>query len=389
MRTTVQTALYDEKWDKKAIAEFQRASQFLPYMGKGTNKPIIYRPMEARTDNIPFVPDLTGSFINGDNRLKGNETAMPSYHEQVTCEWLRKGVEYTKRTVSFTAFDVRAAAKDSVTNFYKNAQRIRIIDALLSMRNSTSAGDNSLYGLITSGTFGPEITAANSVGASITTIEGVTTTAADETLKDGWLANNSDRVLFGSARSNNASNDHSAALALIDSTDDTPRSSNVRLLKQMAKLASPRINPFMLKNDRTGGFQEWFLYLVGSRGFGYYQDDPEIKQLDLSARERGLDNPAFTGGELLVNGVIIKEVEEMPVLAGVGASSVDVGVGCLVGNQALGYGVYQDMQSIADTDDYEFVKGIGTECADVFKKIFFNGKQHGVVTHYFAAPAAG
>ena len=79
----------------------------------------------------------------------------------------------------------------------------------------------------------------------------------------------------------------------------------------------------------------------------------------------------------------------MPVIVGVGASSVDVGVGVMVGNQALAYGSYQEMKSIADTDDYEFVKGIGTECADVFKKIFFNGKQHGVVTHYFAAPSAG
>lgn len=388
MRTTVRSELYDEKWDKSAIKEYQRASQFQPFIGKGM-KPIVYRSMQARTDNVPFVPDLTGTFINGSNRLKGNETNMPSYHETVTCEWLRKGVEYDKRTVSFTAFDVRAEAKDAVTNFYKNGMRTRIIDALGAMRNSTSAGDNSLYGLITPGSFGPEITPANSVGASITTIEGVTTTAADETLKDGWLANNSDRVLFGSLRSNNAANDHSAALATIDSTDDTPRYSNVTLLKQMAKLASPKINPFMLKNDRTGGLQEWYLMLVCSRGFGYYQNDPEIKQLDLSARERGLDNPAFTGGELLVNGVIIKEVEEMPVITSVGASSIDVGVGYLVGNQALAYGSFQEMQSIADTDDYEFVKGIGTECADVFKKIFFNGKQHGVVTHYFAAPAAG
>lgn len=389
MRTTVQAELRDQKWDKKAIHEYQRASQFTPYIGKGASKPIVFRSMEAQTDNIPFVPDLTGSFINGSNRLKGNETNMPSYHETVTCEWLRKGVEYDKRTVSFTAFDVRASAKDSLTNFYKNAMRTRIIDAGLSMRNSAAAGNNSLYGLITPGTFGPEITAGNSVGATVTSIEGAAVVTADETLKDGWLAANSDRVLFGSLRSNNAANDHSAALAQIDSTDDTPRYSNVTLIKQMAKLASPKINPFMLKNDRTSGIQEWFLYLVGSRGFAHYQNDPEIKQLDLSARERGLDNPAFTGGELLVNGIIIKEVEEMPVIVGVGASSVDVGVGLLVGNQAIAYGSYQEMQSIADTDDYEFVKGIGTDQADVFKKIFFNGKQHGVLTHYFAAPAAG
>ncbi len=385
MRTTVQAELFNEQWDKEALIEYHRASQFDPFIGKGTSKPIIFKSLIAQTDNIPFVPELTGNFVNGDQRLKGNEKGMPSFHETVTAEWLRTAVEFTKRTTSFTAFNVRGAAKDSVTNYGKNAMRVRIIDALLSMRNSTSAATNSLYGVMQDGTFGPEITTATTNGAAITSIEGVTTTSADETLKDGWLTNNSDRVLFGSARANNLANDHSNSLATIDSTDDTPRKSNITLLKQMAKLASPRINPFRVGEQNV----EWFLYLVGSRGFGQFQADPEIVQADMQARERGLSNPLFTGGELLCNGVIIKEVEEMPVITGVGASSVDVGVGTLLGNQAIGYGSYQEMQSIADVDDYGFAQGLGIELCDTFKKIFFNGKQHGVVTHYFAAPAAG
>lgn len=387
MRTTVNPVLYDEKWDKQAVIEYHRASQFAPYIGKGTNKPFIHRTMTAITDNIPFVPKLTGNLVNGDNRLKGNEKAMPSYHEQVTAEWMRTAVEFTKRTQSFTAFDIRKAAKDSVTNYGKDTFRQRIVDAMLSMRNSTSAGNNSVYGLCVDGSFGPEITSGTTNGASITTVEGVTTTSADENLKDGWLAANADRVLFGSARANNQANDHSASLATIDTTDDTPRKSQIKLLKQMVKLASPKIMPFQIKNDRTSGFQEWYLYLVGTRGFGIYSDDPEIVQADASARERGLDNPLFTGGELLVDGVIIKQVEEMPVITAVGASSSDVGVGLMLGNQAFAYGTYQEMQSIADVDDYGFAQGLGIEFCDVVKKIFWNGKQHGCATHYFSAPA--
>ena len=88
MRTTVQTALYDEKWDKKAIAEYQRASQFLPFMGKGTNKPIIYRPMEARTDNVPFVPDLTGGFVNGEMSRKRRADSAEVTRSSVDCgDW--------------------------------------------------------------------------------------------------------------------------------------------------------------------------------------------------------------------------------------------------------------------------------------------------------------
>lgn len=389
METTVRTELYDQKWDRKAIEEYQRESQFLPFMGTGMNKPISVRPMEAKTDNIAFVPDLTGNFVNGNAVLRGNETASQAYHEQVTAEYLRKGTLFTKREANFSGFDLRGASKAVITNFYKNATRTRIIDALLSTRASTSAGDNLYYGLIVSSSNGPVITSATWDNDVITTIEGVEVTTNTEAQKDTWLTNNADRVLFGSLRSNAVSLDHSTALGLIDTTDDTNRASQISMLKRMAKQASPRINPFRVGKDTGsgGGNLEWFLYLTGSRGFRDLQADPEIRQADLEARERGMANPVFTGGELLYNGVIIKEVEEMPVLQAAGASSCDVGVGFLLGNQALAHGVYQEMKSIADVTDYEFRQGLGTESADVFKKIFFNGKQHGVVTHYYAASA--
>lgn len=381
--TQVVSTLYDQSWDEKAFVEYQRESQFLPYMGKGTGKPIIYKSMDARTDNIAFVPDLTGNFVNGNTVLRGNETAMQAFHEEVTAEYLRKGTLFTKREANFASFNVRDASKQVITNYYKNAMRTRIIDALFSVRASTSGGSNLYYGLIEASSNGPVINTATSNGAVINTIEGASVTTATEGNKDTWLTNNADRVLFGSLRSNAASNDHSAALALLDTTDDTARASQISLLKRMAKQASPRINPFKVSREGV----EWFLYITGSRGFRDLQADPEIRQADLEARERGLSNPIFTGGELLYNGVIIKEVEEMPVLAGVGAASADVGVGFLLGNQALAYGVYQEMRSIADLTDYEFRQGLGTESADVIKKIFFNGKQHGVVTHYYAASA--
>ena len=43
---------------------------------------------------------------------------------------------------------------------------------------------------------------------------------ASEAQKDAWLVDNADRVLFGAAKSNNSSNDHSASLANIDNTND-------------------------------------------------------------------------------------------------------------------------------------------------------------------------
>lgn len=383
METQVQSSLYNQEWDKKALMESQRASQFTPYIGKGTNNAIVYRPMSAITDNIPFVPDLTGNFVNGNTALEGNETASQAHHETVTAEWLRKGTLFTKREGAFAGFDLRGASKDVIVNYYKNAMRTRIIDALLSTRASTSAGANLYYGLIEDSSNGPIIQSSSWDADAITTIEGASVTTNSEANKDTWLTNNSDRVLFGSLRSNASSNDHSTALGLVDTTDDTNRAAHISMLKRMAKQASPRINPIRIDGDGN----EWFLYLTGSRGFRDLQSDPEIRQADLEARERGMRNPVFTGGELMYNGVIIKEVEEMPVLYQAGASSCDVGVGFLVGNQALAYGVFQEMKSVSNVTDYGFRQGLGTECCDTFKKIFFNGKQHGVVTHYYAAAA--
>ena len=52
--------------------------------------------------------------------------------------------------------------------------------------------------------------------------------------------------------------------------------------------------------------------------------DPAIISGLQYAWERGKDNPLFTAGDIMWNGVIIKEVPEMPVIAGAGAAGVDV-----------------------------------------------------------------
>lgn len=128
----------------------------------------------------------------------------------------------------------------------------------------------------------------------------------------------------------------------------------------------------------------------GTRVFRYLEQDPTILQADREARARDAgalkNNPIFTGGELLYRGVMIKEVPEIPVISGVGASSADVGVGFLCGRQALAWGMGQEMKSIEDVSDYEFRRGLGIEMLDAYKKIHFgdNPVQHGVVTIYMA-----
>ena len=388
--TALSSAHNVQQWSAKVFYEFQRESGFSQYLGEGPNNIIVSKRElvnGGQTINIPFFPDLTGDGVAGNAVLEGNEEGAEAKNEQVTVDFLRHATKFTKRTQSFVNFDVYAASKQLVKNWGKNKVRSRIIDQLLSVR-ATGTGNNLYYGKVTESATGPEITAANSAGA-IVTIDGVSVTTASEANKDTWITNNAGRVVVG-ALASNVGTDHSTALAMLDTTDDTPRAAILDLARSKAKLGSPRMHPFMVDGDQN----EWYVYFCGTREFRYYEQDPTILQADRESRARDAgalkNNPIFTGGELLYRGVIIKEIPEIPVLDAVGASSADVAVGFLCGRSAIAWGLGQDMKTIEDTSDYEFRRGLGIEMLDAYKKIFYADAgatapiQHGVITVYTA-----
>lgn len=384
--TAIGSAHYVQKWSAETFMEFQRESGFLPYTGEGSNNIVVTRKElvgGGQTINIPFFPDLTGDGVAGNAVLEGNEEAASASNEQVAVRFLRHATKFTKNDTSFVNFDLLKASKTLVKNWGKNKVRSRIIDQLLSVRAS-GTGDNLYYGKVTSSSTGPVITAANSAGA-VVSIDGSSVTTASEANKDTWATNNADRIVAGSL-SSNVGTDHSTMLATLDTTDDTPRAAIIDLARSKAKLSSPKITPFMVDGDSN----EWYVFFVGTRVFRYLEQDPTILQADREARARDSgalkSNPIFTGGELLYRGVMIKEVPEIPVISGVGASSADVGVGFFCGRQAIAYGLGQDMIAIEDKSDYEFRRGLGIEMLDAYKKIHFGASpvQHGVVTVYMA-----
>ncbi len=386
--TNVPSAHYQQKWAGDIYREYLRDSGFKPYMSKsGGNVVVARRELVngGQTINVPFTPQLTNGPVVGNATLKGNEEAMQFYNEQVSVELLRQAVAVHERDGKFTAFDLMDTGKAQIKDWFANFLRERLINALLSVRNSTSAAANSFYGEITQETAGPSILAANrSDAATAITVEGQTVAAATEAILDGWLANNADRVLFGAARSNNSGNDHSASLANCDTTADTMRASIITMAKRMAKQANPRIRPI-----RLSGGDEYYVLFCGTRAFRDAQLDSTIYQANRDARPRVVaDNPIFTGGEMIYDGVIIKEIPELPVLTNAGnGGSVDVQPCFLCGQQAIAYALGMDMTPIMQEDDYGSISGVGAKEFSGIKKIFFNGKQHGVVTTYVAAAA--
>jgi hypothetical protein len=108
-----------------------------------------------------------------------------------------------------------------------------------------------------------------------------------------------------------------------------------------------------------------------------------------------MDNPLFTGGSLVWDGVIVREIPEIGILTGVGAGSIDVGPVYLCGAQAIGVAYAQRTKTTTQVADYGFRNGVGVqEIRGIEKLIFGSGagdtddlKDHGIVTGFFAGVA--
>jgi hypothetical protein len=223
-------------------------------------------------------------------------------------------------------------------------------------------------------------------------IDGVAYASATETQKDTWLANNADRVLFGASKSNNSSNDHSASLLNVDGTADKLTAASLSLMKRIALSASPKVMPVM----DSGNNKRRFIVFAHPLCFRDLKNDPVITQAQREVNLAEENSRLFQGGDLLYDGMIIHEVDDMTTLTGVGAGGIDVGGVFLCGAQALGLGIALPWQTREKKeDDYGNEQGIGIVTIDGLNKLTFGTgtndtdtpKQHGVVTGYFAAVA--
>lgn len=358
--TTLATASEVQKWESNYFMEYVRNSGFKPYMGKGANSVICTKyelTSGGKTINMPLITRLTGAGVTGSGALVGNEEALNNYNFPITVDWLRNAVEIKKPDLHWTEMDLLNAAKDALQVWSMEDLRDDVIAAMQS-------------------------------------IDGVAYGTATEAQKDAWLDNNTDRVLFGSATGNldqtapagGATNDHSGSLANIDGTNDKLTAANISLMKRLAKTASAHIRPTRV-NDGQG--REYFVAFANSLCFRDLKEDSVMQQANREARPRDVSaNPIFQDGDLIYDGVIIREIPEIPVISGAGASSIDVAPVFFCGAQALGVAWGQEPRSTRKKeDDYGFVQGRGIEECRGVEKMRFNNKDHGLLTGYFASVA--
>ena len=361
--TSVPTGMTVQQWDERYFTQYLNNNFFKPFMGTGSSKMIQVKEDLTKKpgDSVTFqlVNRLTGAATSQTGTLEGNEEAAKLRSFRLTINEYAKATRFKHFEAQKTAIDLRQASKDVLMDWNMELDRDKIIAALGS-------------------------------------INGVAYGSATEPQKDAWLVDNVDRVLFGAARSNatTAAGDHSAGLLLVDTTNDKLTPSALSLMKRMAKEANPKIRPIKAKDDIASS--DYYVVMAPTQMIRDLAENTAFSQANRDARQRGTDNPVFTGANYIYDNLAIYEIEDIPSLGAVGASSAVVRPCYLLGAQALAMAWAMRPETVVDeTFDYRREVGIAVkQWYEIDKMRFGSGtndtddlKDHGVVTGYFAAAA--
>jgi hypothetical protein len=364
-------------YTKEINREFVRENLFSPYMGDDLNA-IIRRKYEPKQGgeqmNIPLVTKLTNA-ATGVGTLVGNEEKIDNYGMRMWIDWQRNAVVTNKAESQKDSADVFGEAKPLLSDWGKELQRDHIIEAFMALPSEsapTGLGSNS--------------------GMPINGIKFENATDAQRTT---WMNDNSDRVLFGNVVGNLAGVSFATDVAKVDSTADTFVAGSVALLKRLAKNASPAIKPYKVSDG-----YEHYVCFAGTNTFRDLKANLATINGASRPREGGWEkNPLFNDGDLLYDGVVIREVPEISgmvtdrwtFLTTAGATTGRVEPVFFCGQQALAMAWGQMAKpTFRKEDDYGFITGAGVEMAygvaKMFKKHPMTGtalKQWGVVTGFF------
>ncbi len=380
--STISSGNKTTRFQNEVRREYVREGRFGPFIGNDSGS-IIQTNRDLKKTSIALVGKLGGAGVKGSAQLAGNEQALSNYDFTTQPTYWRQGVLIDNEERELSEFDLFTEGRPALMNWTMEKKRDQIVQAL----GAIEAG-GTYYN------YGGSEGAYGSSAASVTNL-------------DTWNTNNQDRILYGAAKANLTAGDHTASLGTIDSAADKIDAGMVSLAKRMAQQASPLVRPYMMNGDYP-----MFCLFVGSYSFRDLKLDSTIAQANREARPRDVKaNPIFSDGDLLYDGVIIKEIPEIDIfidgdgtgspwdgvwganaagdsLATGGDGSSRVGVGFLCGAQAVAFGIGR-MASFKrrKEDDYEHLAGVGVTMKHDIKKIFYNNKQHGMVTIFHSAAA--
>jgi N4-gp56 family major capsid protein len=363
--TSAATGLTVQQWDDKFFKEYFQENRFKSEMGTSENSIIHVKEFGAekgKTMTWALVNRLTGTGVTGSSTLEGNEEDMDSRSFTIDIVKRRHAVRVSDQEEQYSAIGLRNAAKMVLKDWAVENTRDRIITAMHQ-------------------------------------INGVDYASATEAQKDAWLDDNTDRVLFGAVQSNlstsspagGATYDHSASLAAVDSSADVFSTSIASVMKRMALTATPRVRP--IRSTSTG--RRYYVAYCHPYVFRDLKSDTTLQQAQRDVGLRMQNEKLFQGGDVEWDGIIFKEIDDMPVLTGVGNGTIDVSPVFFCGAQAVAYGIKKRWYSTEEKFDYGDKHGCAiNEFGNFGKMTFGTGegdttdlKDNGIVTGYMSCVA--
>lgn len=357
--TSAATGLVVQQWEDSYFREYLQTLQaFKPLMGTDENAVIqVKEDLTKKAGDsitIALVNRINDSAVTGTSTLEGNEHAMTSRSMRIYVDKRRNAVRVAEMEEQKSAISLRNAAKPTLLDWSAEDTRDLIITALGS-------------------------------------INGVAFSSSTEAQRDAWLVDNADRVVFGAAAA--GLTDFSADAALLDTTADLFNATALDAMVLKAKTCSPKIRPMR----DPGNGRRYYVAFANPHAFKNLRDSLDTEVLASTVVEQQASK-LFEGGDLMWNGVIVKEVDNIPIYTNLGASATtEVTPVYLCGAQALAVAYAKRWKTVTEVFDYGDKHGVAVEGIYGVRKIIFGTgsgdtddlKDHGVVTGYFATTGAG
>jgi N4-gp56 family major capsid protein len=364
--------LTPEQWDEKFFTEYLTDNRYAGEMGTNENSIIQVKEnlTKKKGDRINFalVNKLTQDAVTGRGTMEGNEEDMGERSWELAIDKRRNAVRVAEIDEQYNAFSLREAAK-FVLKEWSLKDTERLITRALGNLN------------------GIEMTAA-AIGL-----------AGNQTTLDAWLVDNADRVFFGNSAYAASSGDLSAGLATLTAATAAERLTavNISAMKFMAmNQANPKVRP--VRSESNG--RHYFTLYAHPLGFRDLKADSTITAAQREVSLEMENNRLFKGGDLLWDGVIIKEAHDLydySTLTALGDSGTTTVVPCyLCGAQAVGVAYGRRWKSTTEEFDYKDKHGVEISAIYGVGKIVFGSgagdrddlKDHGLVTGFFASSTA-
>lgn len=355
--TTPATGLVVQQWEDKFFTEYLHDGGFKPLMGTNENAVIQIKEdltkKQGDSITIALVNRLTNAAVTGTSTLEGNEEDMASRSMRIYVDKRRNAVRIAEMSEQKSAISLRQAARATLLDWAMEDTRDLIITALGSL-NGTAF---------------------------------VSRTAA---IADAWLVDNLDRVNFGAGVGSGT--DLSADLALLDTTNDLFNSAALDRMILKAKTCNPKIRPM-----RDGGNgKRYYVAFANPHAFKNLRDSLDTEVLANTVVEMQASK-LFEGGDIMWNGCIVKETDNIPIYENLGDSgTAEVTPVYLCGAQALAVAWARRFKTVTETFDYGDKDGVAIDGIYGVRKVLFGTgagdtddlKDHGVVTGFFATTGA-